>query len=64
MGFDYHYYVGNNDFLKYFHFSAVHGGQGKNIYFPTVFDFGFSTLLYYWIHCLKITINISQSHGQ
>lgn len=23
MGFDYHYYVGNNEFLIYFHFSAV-----------------------------------------
>lgn len=39
MGFDYHYYVGNNDFLKYFYFSAVHGGQGKKHLFSNYFWF-------------------------
>lgn len=37
MGFDYHYYVGNNDFLKYFHFFSFHGGQGKKHLFSNCF---------------------------
>lgn len=49
MGFDYHYYVGNNDFLKYFHFSAVHGGQGKKHLFSNCF--------WFWIWYFTILLN-------
>lgn len=65
MGFDFQYYIGNNVFLKYFHFSALHGGQGKKHLFSNYFCY---YILYFTVllnkNVWKIITNVSQSCPQ